>query len=526
MFSIALRYLNGWAMAAADGKKKEQIEWPPHPDRVFMALAAAWFETGEDALEGEALRWLETQPPPAIVASDASLRRIVTSYVPVNDAQTSRKAPASNALGKLKDAGLDVLPEFRSRQPRAFPTAIPHDPTVHLSWDSTPPDQLREAMASLLAKLTHVGHSASLVQAWITEQVPAANWVATDELAEHRLRVPHAGRLDLLKKACNREAVLAYADLISRKQRAKGKEKNLIQATIKERFGATPPRSLPTPTSGCWQGYGRPQTVEAPSPSSNLFDPRLLILRLNGRRLPLQATLKLTAALRGALMKRCADQPPPEWFSGHRADGRPSRDAHLALLPLPFVGSEHADGHILGVALALPAGLDTQEAARCLEPFLFDEYGLPVRRRVFDGPRLDCGIELENREQPPKTLLASRWTTSARTWASVTPVALDRHYDGRDKWQRAAEEVKAACQRIGLPRPRAVMLHPVSLLEGAPHAREFPRLTRKSDGGKRDHSHAVLIFDEPVQGPVMLGAGRFRGYGLCLPMDQGNDHHD
>ena len=72
MFAFGIRYLNGWSMAAADGAKKERPEWPPHPDRVFMALAAAWFETGEDAEEGHALRWLESLGPPAVAASAAT----------------------------------------------------------------------------------------------------------------------------------------------------------------------------------------------------------------------------------------------------------------------------------------------------------------------------------------------------------------------------------------------------------------------------------------------------------------------
>ena len=42
MFALGIQYLNGWSMAAADGARKVQPEWPPHPDRVFMALAAAW----------------------------------------------------------------------------------------------------------------------------------------------------------------------------------------------------------------------------------------------------------------------------------------------------------------------------------------------------------------------------------------------------------------------------------------------------------------------------------------------------
>src|SRR5680860_919402 len=129
MFALSLNYLMGWAMAAVDGAKKERAEWPPHPDRLFMALAAAWFETGEEAAEGAALRWLENLPSPAIAASDATFRhasggrRPTVSYTPVNDSQCGRKPPDDNSLHKLKDAGLDLLPEHRSRQPRSFPVA-------------------------------------------------------------------------------------------------------------------------------------------------------------------------------------------------------------------------------------------------------------------------------------------------------------------------------------------------------------------------------------------------------------------
>ena len=102
----------------------------------------------------------------------------------------------------------------------------------------------------------------------------------------------------------------------------------------------------------------------------------------------------------------------------------------------------------------------------------------------------------------------------------MTPVVLNRHFDGKDKWQRAVEGVKDMCAHIGLPRPHEVLLHPVSRVEGVPHAREFPQLVRKHDGGRRSHGHAVLVFDEPVCGPVLIGAGRFRGYGLCRPIER------
>ena len=779
MFAIAIRYLNGWAMAAADGAKKEQAEWPPHPDRVFMALAAAWFETGEDAAEGAALRWVEDQDPPAIAASDADRREVPTSYVPVNDACASKMAPDGFDLDKLKKLGLDLLPEYRSRQPRSFPVAIPHDPIVHFIWMASLPLQHRAAMESLLTHVTHVGHSASLAQAWIADHAPDPRWLPRNGLARHRLRVPHPGRLTTLKQRLNRDNQLAYHDLLgeireiketlkeikaAQPHRAEWKdfpdvlilkeestvkqdplysaskggdaevaatmlknmltsadiarirqfieknadgakprlaavhayEKNLnaipaalartiseqsrsshavevwqsnivshtgadgfgrlarqalftgkvekgetyilvddfvgqggtlanlrgyilnqgghvaaalvltgkpysakltpsddqleelrkthgqaleqwwrdyfgnafdrltqsearylsrspdadrireriveakrprdiqghsrgpkaqrqrlkqLDAELKHRFPDGAPSSQ-RPTTGQWQGYGETVPVDATELTSSHFDPNLIVLRLFGKRISLPATLRLTGALRGALLKHCVIQPPPEWLAGHAPDGHPSRKSHIALMPMPFVGSQHADGSIMGVALALPLGLDGGEAADCLAPFLYDENSLSITRRLFDREWLECKVEQETRERPPLALRPERWTRKSRIWASVTPVVLDRHHDGKDRWQRAAEDVKTACERIGLPRPDEVMLHPVSLVEGVSHAREFPRMNRKSDGGARSHSHAVLIFRQPVTGPVLVGAGRFRGYGLCLPIDQ------
>ena len=458
MFALALRYLNGWAMAAADGAKKQQAEWPPHPDRVFMALAAAWFETGEDPAEGAALRWLEDQPAPAIVAPPYAVRSPTTSYVPVNDARMGRKIPNGHALDKLKD---------------------------------TPsPNRYKE----LLDKLKQAG---------------------------------------------------------SERRRLKALEQRLD-----ERFPQGRPVSL-RPEPGRWASY-RP--VEPPAPGDtphSLFDPNFLVFTLTGRRLSLPATLKLTTALRGLLLKETNEQPYPEWFSGHRADGGPTKDPHMALFPLPFVDAEHADGRVMGLGLALPDHLDPHAIGRYLEPILLNpKTGLARQHRLFAGDRLECGLEMELREQSPRSLRPSFWTCAFNEWASVTPVALDRHYDFKRRkrksttrnhaplvtqdrydddakewerkeservtkeWERAANDIRTACTRIGLPEPTHVDLHPVSWVRGAPHAREFPNLIRKSDGGRRYHIHARLTFAQPVTGPILLGAGRFRGYGLFRPMDE------
>lgn len=523
MLAFGMRYLNGWAMAAADGAKKERAEWPPHPDRVFMALAAAWFETGEDHAEGDALRWLETLDPPSIQASDADPRtaskenRPTVSYVPVNDSQRGRKVPETNDVTKLKAAGLALLPEHRTRQPRRFPLAIPHNPLVFLVWPDADLGIHRDALESLARKVTHVGHSASFVQMWLEGSPPEPNWVPSIGQAAHRLRVFGPGRLDYLEIRCNRRQVIAFADLEQGIKNAKGKARQRLQIERQERFGSITPVSL-RPEPARWQGYSSPATSRDPDVPGSVFDSRLTVLALSGRRLSLPATLKLTGVLRDTVLAACPE-PVPEWISGHKPTGAPTSTPHLALMPLPFVDHEHADGRLMGIALAVPRSIDPSDVARCFGPLLHDEHGLPRRRKLFSGKWLECAVELETRGSPPSSLRMAPWTRGSCRWASVTPVVLDRHFDGKDKWERAADSVKDSCERAGLPRPREVILHPVSLIEGVPHAREFPRVTRKKDGGRIHHSHAVIVFDSKVTGPVLIGAGRFRGYGLCRPMD-------
>lgn len=519
MFALGIRYLNGWAMAAADGPRKESAEWPPHPDRVFMALAAAWFETGEDPEEGDALRRIETLPPPDIAASECTTRATVVSYVPVNDVRVGRKAPAGRSLDKLKGAGLAILPEYRSRQPRGFPVAIPRNPTVYLMWPDAKLRSHRDAAERLAAKVTHIGHSASFVQVWVADVDDVdATLEPTDGIATHRLRIPTPGRVDVLKRLYNREQILEYADLESRAKAVKGKNRKRLKITISQRFGSSAPVSRrPVPVR--WKGYRRPRQEIISATPRSVFDDRLIMLAVKGKSVSLPATLKLTHALRGTLLSHCSVQPPPEWLTGHGPGGVPTVKPHVALFPLPFVGASHADGRILGLALALPHELNVRDAGQLFDGFIHESStGLPREHRLFGGRWFECAIELETRERPPKNLAADIWTRPSRLWASVTPIVLNRHFDGRDKWQQAAESVKVACEHIGLPRPREVLLHPVSLVQGVPHAKEFPPLSRKSDGGRCSQNHAVIVFEEAVRGPVLVGAGRFRGYGLCRPL--------
>ena len=84
--TIGWEYLTGCCVAT-DPANRQRAEWPPHPGRVFMAMAAAWFETGEDEAEGQALRWMEKLGDPELLlpsSENVSRREVRTVFVPVN----------------------------------------------------------------------------------------------------------------------------------------------------------------------------------------------------------------------------------------------------------------------------------------------------------------------------------------------------------------------------------------------------------------------------------------------------------
>lgn len=473
MFSLGLRLLNGWYMAAADGVEKRIAEWPPHPDRVFMALVASLFAGTVRDDEFEALRWLESLPPPDIFASDAHARRAVTSYVPVNDDASPRKR-VKKSWRPHQEMQWNV---GRNRQPRRFPTIIPHDPVFYLIWPDINAGTNLDAIERLASRVTNVGNAISFVQAWINDKSVQATWKPTETMpADVQLRTTTKGRLDVL-----------IADY---------------------RHGRRP-----NPSN--WTGYQK-VCREHQTRHNSVFDSNIRILALDVR-LPLRMTLGLVAALRSLIISESGESQP-EWLTGHGPSGEPAKSTHMALFPLPFVDQyvKHADGHIMGVGISLPRGVDYSEVGRYLGSVFYDSYGQAIRRKLYDGKWFECGIKLDTREHPPSTLNANRWTSSSKCWSTVTPISMGRHFDGPDRRAKTIEHLTQACMDIGLPAPSNVKIQSHSPLYGVLPSADYPPLRRKN-GHRMRHTHATFIFEDPVSGPVLVGAGRFRGYGLCKP---------
>ena len=130
--------------------------------------------------------------------------------------------------------------------------------------------------------------------------------------------------------------------------------------------------------------------------------------------------------------------------------------------------------------------------------------------------------------------VADKWSLRPRTWCgpskrfvTATPIALDRHPGRlRSNHERAAHKaaveaqrtIADACERVGLPRPVSVEISLGPLLPGAQHVREFLPWPGRPGRTARARVHADIRFAHPVRGPVLLGAGRYFGLGLCLPI--------
>lgn len=498
MIALGIRYLTKYAVAT--DLARQRAEWPPHPGRVFLAMAAAHFETGAEPEERIALEWLERAAPPAILATGADERSLVRSYVPVND----------------EHGGI----VRRSRQDRAFPRVRPHSDTVYLIWKEAPVPTVRDRLQAICHKVTRVGHSSSAVQMWVVPegQEPEPNLVPSGGTEGRMLRVASEGTMDSLVAAFNADAILAFDALSAVIASAKGKEKSRLKLEMQTRFGANRPRYR-RPELVRWENYAEPQPEPVSQTAEGPFDTEFIVLaKADGPVLGLEPTLDLTGALRNAAMK-AAGTSPPEWLTGHTPEGVPTTQSHVAFFPLPYVGEPYGDGHVMGLGIALPRNVDGDETRYALGRLLFDldsgeERPIRLWNRYWEWT-------VRRQQELPTSVALDRqtWTGGpggATQWASVTPVVL-HHYPKKNRAGDVERILMEAFVTAGFPSPIRLRVHSVSLWKGSGGATSIPPFSEGGPALCRYQTHVAVEFDRPVKGPMLVGRGRFRGYGLFRP---------
>jgi CRISPR-associated protein Csb2 len=485
---VTVELLTG-SFEAAQADDRDRAEWPPHPARLVCALRAVARGEGDRA----ALCWLATQPPPLIVAADQAWSSRREAYVVTNALITKGKSQTHPG---------------RTNQLQVRTRALPADSTVTMVWPGpVDPNHVR-ALDGMARRIPYLGRSTgiALVAAAAREDdepVDAAVGVrdghrvvfeACDLLdGEVSVRVPYPGYVEDLE---------AQFDA----------GRPAWEVTRHRAYRRRPIATLDAcgPPAGAASDDLVAGTDVVPSVYTDV-----LVFQFSGLRPQARLAVRLTEALRSAVLRGCGRQAPAV-LHGHDAPGRP----HVAFLALPDVGHERADGHLLGLAVAVPE-LPAEQRSAVLRAVLGLRCAQPGPGRPASAPRV---VELAVPRlgavqliyQPglvrPWGASPQRWRRGSRRWVSATPVVLDRH---PKRPGLVEHEVRRCLRVVGLPDPVDVQVSMEPLLAGAARLRpmDLPQHSQR-----RLYRHVAVTFDRQVTGPVLVGAGRYLGVGLLAPV--------
>lgn len=473
MFAIEIDLLRG-VFDAGGRHDEDSPEWPPHPVRLLNGLLAS--ADIDDARELDALQWLERQPPPTIVASvDVVECGGRSSYVPTN-----RREKNTDVYGRF--------PGRKALGPRTWRAVSPKDPVVRYEWPDSAPSDIADVLNEIAGRLPYLGRSTSPVVASVAagenpDGATSSRWTPLDagEIGTD-LQLPSSGYID-----------------------------GLIDAFEGDRQ----PWSVPRATVA----YGIDRAM-SPSPvgaASGPYGEMIVLGFADGRRLGVGHALLIASRLREAIESHIdggpvvlRGLPPQHQRTIEEAAVRAPRH-QVMIAGLPFVGSEHADGQLRGVAVMLPRDIDRDDRQNVLKGLVRTvENGLALGRLGRVG--LDPSV------QSIRTLQVDRWTRPSRRWISATPMSANRHHRKPDhEWMRA--QVVESCAHLDLPVPTSVQVAPGPLIAGAERLSARQRLRHPGKRNERVTAsfHVSIEFGVDVAGPIVLGSLRRYGLGLMLP---------
>jgi len=198
---------------------------------------------------------------------------------------------------------------------------------------------------------------------------------------------------------------------------------------------------------------------------------------------------------------------------GHQNGGvsGPSQGGHFGIVPLPSMNADFtADGDIRRV-LVLGWGIKDDGDRSLFGDLVRGINGM----KLLDRGRSMGFLRLARPDVYHRTL--AFWSTlagqPAKTWHTVSPIILTGH----PRRGRALEVcLTRALTQQGIPpgNIESVATFSGPLVPQCPAAREF-RVADYLSTTRR--IHAEIIFRVPIKGPLVVGRGRFAGFGILFP---------
>ena len=474
MLAVSVEFLHGTFRGDPDGTANTshltQGEWPPAPSRLFAALVAADGTRARCTVtDGAELEWFERLPPPVIHAHAQPWHQILQPRYVVKHKGTASPSTHQEYVGRI---GVLTRPGVR---------VTPRHPHVVYSWNASPPETTLGALRRRAARIGYLGASDSPVRVRVLAQMPAAavagNAFVPAADGDVAINVPAPGDVRILDRMydawCEHGADIGRAQFPALRHEAPYRS----------------PRTATQRESGEVVAWLRLGTA------------------VSGRRV---ATV--TALFKAAVLRKYQELhgDPPAVLHGH---GFGSNGYEIArFLALPDVGFTWSRGRIHGLALWMPPGSDSAVRRRARDA------AFAVRRLT--GRGIDVSVAPRDGEPRPVAAHPDRWSRSAHRWATAFPAIHER--------RRALDlaEVSQWCRHAGLPAPVTFRAARGPLVRGAVDL--APVEVNRPGRPGRPYSHVELRFATPVPGPLVIGAGRQRGFGLCVPVDgrAADRHHD
>lgn len=488
MLAITLRFL--------EGRYHGNGSWPPAPARLFQALVAG-AAPGERLPEPAraALSWLERLSAPAIAAPSARRSGELKLFVPNNDVD----AKLGTAERGYAEAVASVRTDKRER-PWLFDDTQP----LFYLWELPPEEPRPTALPDVVHGLYRLGRGTD--HAFATMEVL--------ETVEAELRLQRYPGAIHRPGPGSQSAVPCPGTLKSLEQR---------HAAFIGRF------------SRISRTDGRLAFRQPPKPQVRLvgYDvpPHRLVYHIRRsdpgaagrfRPVPLTTAAVLTHSVLREAAQRLRDAMPDNAPQIDRqvlgrGAGEADKHARIRLIPLPSSGHEHADLAIRRLLLEVPA--------MCKVPVedLDWAFGNVTPCDLQTGEVQDWRLERDR----GRDNISDRFTSGARCWRSLTPLALPQLRCGRNRrvggdrrkeTEAAAAAVQQALRHAGVrqkPEEIAVRREPFRRRGARAEIFAVPDHLARSR-----LAHVEIRFATRVKGPLILGDGRYRGLGLMEPVHE------
>lgn len=473
-------------------------EWPPSPFRLFQALVAGayggrWAAEGAEAKDA-AFAWLEALDAPVVVAPPAHALAPVTYFVPNNDL---------DAMGGDPSRVNEIRVSKRLRT-----AVIGGDKPVVYAWTFAGPTSHAELLLTFARRLHTLG--LGIDQAF-------ASAALLDEAQLQRLFEAHGGAVHRPGPAgaagMDGTPCPVRGSLASLKARHEGSRQR-FRRVVDGRKSVIEFRQ-PARAHARMVVYGA-------APDRLLFDLRDAARTAEFRPTPQTAAATLVKAVRDLAFDRLTDalperREPLERAIVGRGDPAPDPCMRLRFIPLPSIGLVHTSPSIRRLLVEVPPG----------SPVTVAELRWALAGRVFGGQADADGVLTGQTLLAPASddRMAGRYAAESSVWRSVTPVVLPQlrpvhAASGGDRVEQLNDAAKAVTQAL---RHAAIEARAVSVRVQREPFRERGRRVEDHDadrfGTARLH-HLELRLDRAVNGPLVLGDGRWLGLGVMEPVKE------